>query len=40
MLRNRLPHNFKTRAQLNKNIPVEVVLYKEYHKKMGTKKAF
>ena len=35
-----LPYNFKTPAQLNKDIPAEVALYKEYHKQMGTKKAF
>jgi tripartite-type tricarboxylate transporter receptor subunit TctC len=35
-----LPYNFKTRAQLEKDIPAEITLYKEYHKKMGTKKAF
>jgi tripartite-type tricarboxylate transporter receptor subunit TctC len=35
-----LPYNFKTRAQLDKDIPAEIALYKEYHKKMGTKKAF
>jgi tripartite-type tricarboxylate transporter receptor subunit TctC len=35
-----LPYNFKTRVQLDKDIPAEVALYKDYHKKSGTKKSF
>jgi hypothetical protein len=35
-----MPCNFKIRARLNKDIPAEIALYKDYHKKMGTKKAF
>ena len=40
LARIQLPYNFKTRAQLDKDIPAEIMLYKEYHKKMGIKKAF
>jgi tripartite-type tricarboxylate transporter receptor subunit TctC len=36
----RLPYNFKTRAQLEKDLPEEVAYFKEYHKKTGAKKAF
>jgi tripartite-type tricarboxylate transporter receptor subunit TctC len=35
-----LLNNFKTRAQLDNNILSEIGLYKEYHKKTGTKKSF
>ncbi len=38
--RIKLPYNFKTRAQLNKDIPSEIAVFKEYHNKTGTKKAF
>ena len=34
------PYSFKTREQLEKDMPAEYEFYKEYHKKTGTKRIF
>ena len=36
----KLPYAYKSRAQLEKDIPAEIEWFKAYHKRTGTKKAF